>query len=259
MKVKNIIYAGLMIALVFIATFSIKIPIPFTQGYVHLGDSMIFIAAILFGWKIGGIAGGFGSALADLLGGYAMWAFPTLIIKFFMGALIGFLVKDLKKKENKTLKTVINAVSIAVWVFAAIFTITYSNSLKNAVRVDNDTAILEELELSNASEMVKTVTKFQISIVTAIIIVFVLCFIVSYFLKKKNIKFLNFTTIYGMTLAGLWMTLGYFITEKILYGSYVVAVFGIPWNIFQFMTGLIISIIVVLGLKKINSNILPEL
>ena len=42
-------------------------PVPFTRGYIHLGDSMIFIAAILFGWRVGALAGGLGSALADVV------------------------------------------------------------------------------------------------------------------------------------------------------------------------------------------------
>jgi uncharacterized membrane protein len=74
MKIKSIIYAGMMIALVFVATYVIKIPIPFTQGYIHAGDAMIFLSAILFGPLIGGLAGGIGSAMADLFGGYAIWA-----------------------------------------------------------------------------------------------------------------------------------------------------------------------------------------
>ncbi len=76
-----------MVALIFVLTFAIKVPVPFTRGYIHLGDSMIFIAAILFGWRVGALAGGLGSALADVVGGYAFWAIPTFIIKGIMGGL----------------------------------------------------------------------------------------------------------------------------------------------------------------------------
>ena len=51
--IRKLTLGGLMIALVFVTTFSIKIPVPFTQGYIHGGDSMIFVAAILLGWKYG--------------------------------------------------------------------------------------------------------------------------------------------------------------------------------------------------------------
>ncbi|WP_250160173.1 ECF transporter S component [Caloranaerobacter azorensis] len=85
-SVKKLTYGGLMIALVFVATAIIpQIPIPFTEGYIHAGDSMIFVAAILLGWKYGAIAGGLGSSLADLYLGYTHWVVPTLIIKGIMG------------------------------------------------------------------------------------------------------------------------------------------------------------------------------
>ena len=45
--------------------------------------------ALVFGWRIGGIAGGVGSALADALGGYFIWAPWTLIIKGIEGILVG--------------------------------------------------------------------------------------------------------------------------------------------------------------------------
>lgn len=88
-KTKELSLNGILIALVAIATMIIKVPVPATEGYIHLGDSMIYIASILFGWKTGLIAGGLGSALADLFSGYAHWAFPTLIVKGLEGLIIG--------------------------------------------------------------------------------------------------------------------------------------------------------------------------
>lgn len=43
----------------------IKIPTIATQGYIHLGDSMIFLAAIMFGKRKGAIAEGVGSAMTE--------------------------------------------------------------------------------------------------------------------------------------------------------------------------------------------------
>ncbi len=64
---------------------------PATEGYVNIGDAVIVAAALLFGPRVGGLAGGFGSALADLLGGYAHWAPFTLLIKGGEGILVGLL------------------------------------------------------------------------------------------------------------------------------------------------------------------------
>ena len=76
----KIVLTGLMMCLVTVATMFIKVPVPFTQGYVHLGDSMIFLSVLVLGKRNGVIAAGVGSALGDILGGYAFWAPWTLII-----------------------------------------------------------------------------------------------------------------------------------------------------------------------------------
>ena len=90
---KEICVAGLMAAFVFIATLVPQIPIPL--GYAHLGDGAIFLAVFLTGRRAGIFAGAFGSALADLAGGFPVWILPTLIIKavmaeiFYRAALAG--------------------------------------------------------------------------------------------------------------------------------------------------------------------------
>ncbi len=87
--VRNITLAALAIALTTLATLIIRIPNPATQGYINLGDAMLFTMALVFGWRIGGLAGGVGSALADALGGYFLWSPWTLIIKGIEGILVG--------------------------------------------------------------------------------------------------------------------------------------------------------------------------
>lgn len=104
-KTKLIVLNGLMIALVCIATMVIQIPIPMTEGYVNIGDSIIFITSILFGPIPGMVAGGLGSALADILTGYSHWALFTLLIKGFEGYMVGIVVK----KNTNLIKNVFAA------------------------------------------------------------------------------------------------------------------------------------------------------
>ena len=87
--VRGLTLAALMIALMTLATLIIRIPNPATQGYINLGDALLFTIALVFGWRIGGLAGGVGSALADALGGYFIWAPWTLVIKGVEGILVG--------------------------------------------------------------------------------------------------------------------------------------------------------------------------
>ena len=66
-KTNRLVLTALMICLVMLATFAIRVPSPFTQGYIHLGDSMKFLAVLLLGKKGGAVAGGLGSAMADMI------------------------------------------------------------------------------------------------------------------------------------------------------------------------------------------------
>lgn len=103
-KTYKLILTALMTGLVLVATISIRIPSPFTQGYVHLGDSMIFLSVLLLGKKGGSVAAGLGSALADIMGGYAMYSIWTLIIKALMAFIMGIFIEAATKKEKKHIK-----------------------------------------------------------------------------------------------------------------------------------------------------------
>lgn len=83
----------IMAALVCVATLAFRIPNPM-GGYFNIGDVMVFVSALTFGPMVGGIAGGIGSSLADLIG-FPVFAFPTLIIKGMEGLLAG-LITDRK-------------------------------------------------------------------------------------------------------------------------------------------------------------------
>ena len=87
---------ALSIALVCVSTMAIQSPIPL--GYMHLGNTCILLTAALFGPTTGLLAGGIGSALADLLTGYTQWVLPTLLIKSIMGFAIGYLAWGKEKK-----------------------------------------------------------------------------------------------------------------------------------------------------------------
>ena len=85
----RIAVSGVMAALVCVATYLIKIPVPATEGFINIGDSMIFVSSLLFGSVIGGFAGGVGSAFADIISGYGYFAPLTFIVKGIEGVLVG--------------------------------------------------------------------------------------------------------------------------------------------------------------------------
>ena len=83
---RELCLTAVMTALVFLATFVPRIPIPL--GYAHLGDAVIFLLALSIGRREALFAACLGSALSDVLGGFLLWAVPTLIIKFVMADIV---------------------------------------------------------------------------------------------------------------------------------------------------------------------------
>lgn len=80
---------AVMSALVCVATLLIRIPNPM-GGYFNIGDVMVFVSALTFGPIVGGVAGGIGSSLADLIG-FPVFVVPTLVIKGVEGFLAGLI------------------------------------------------------------------------------------------------------------------------------------------------------------------------
>ena len=90
-NVLSISIIGIFAALICVLTMIISIPIPATQGFINIGDAGVMFTGLIFGPFIGGIAGGVGSALADIFLGYVIYAPATLIIKGLEGFLIGII------------------------------------------------------------------------------------------------------------------------------------------------------------------------
>lgn len=91
----DIIITGLSIALVLIATkfINVRLPLMGQGGLIHLGNVPLFIVAIVYGRKIGTLAGGFGMGLFDLLSGWTLWAPFTFVIVGLMGYTIGLITE----------------------------------------------------------------------------------------------------------------------------------------------------------------------
>ena len=90
-KITDMVITSLLIALVYIATsvIKLKLPISLNGGLIHMGNSMLFTAALLFGPRKGAAAGAFGMALFDLLSEWAAWAPFTFVVRGVMGYIIG--------------------------------------------------------------------------------------------------------------------------------------------------------------------------
>ncbi|MBN2335367.1 ECF transporter S component [Candidatus Bathyarchaeota archaeon] len=94
LNTRQVAAIGVMGALATIATMIFTFPIPATSGYFNLGDTIVIITSLTFGPVVGALAGGLGSGLADLLGGWYNWVIFTTLIKGAEGAVAGYLAGD---------------------------------------------------------------------------------------------------------------------------------------------------------------------
>lgn len=85
---RRVALGAILAAMVTIATI-LHVPLPGLRIYFNLGEGVIYAIAILLGARYGGVCGGIGAALADILLGYPLWAPLTLIIKGTEGYIVG--------------------------------------------------------------------------------------------------------------------------------------------------------------------------
>jgi len=97
----NLAVVAVFTALVWVVTVIFSIYVPATEGFFNIGESMVFLSALLFGPFVGAFAGGVGSMLADLFLGFPHYAPATLIIKACEGAVVGTLKKRNPKLSSR--------------------------------------------------------------------------------------------------------------------------------------------------------------
>ena len=90
---------AVLTAVTTVFTMIIRIPVTPTRGYINLGDVAVFFTALTFGPFSALAAGGLGTALADILGGYAQWAPITFFAHGVQGLLVGLVFKAVKKEK----------------------------------------------------------------------------------------------------------------------------------------------------------------
>lgn len=104
---KKLVYAALFAALACVCTMSIRIPTPGTGGYIHPGDAVVILSGIFLGPVYGALAGGIGSCMADLIGGYFIYIPITLVIKGLISFISGVIYNKMGKTKNSRYLAVI--------------------------------------------------------------------------------------------------------------------------------------------------------
>ncbi len=84
---------AILAAVTTVFTLFIRVPSP-ARGYFNLGDVAVAFTAFTFGPISALIAGGVGTALADLMGSYVQWAPISLVVHGLEGLVIGLIARS---------------------------------------------------------------------------------------------------------------------------------------------------------------------
>ena len=110
---RNIVMAAMFAALTLVATSVLKISTP-AFGYIHVGDTFVILSGIIMGSLLGPFAAGIGAGLADLLGGFAIWAPGTMVIKFLTALVCAklycLLTKNPHQKGGRVISVIISGI-----------------------------------------------------------------------------------------------------------------------------------------------------
>lgn len=109
----NLALAGLMAALVFVATQFFKVEVPVAGDRTMIGFANVFciLSGLLLGPVYGGLAAGIGSGLFDLVGGWASSAPVTLVTKFAMAWICGLIAWGGDKRGRKLSRVIVGAIT----------------------------------------------------------------------------------------------------------------------------------------------------
>ena len=121
-NLKKLILAALFAALSCVATMSIRIPTPGTSGYIHPGDAIVILSGVILGPVWGFLAGGIGSALSDLIGGYFIYVPITFVIKGLVALAAGLLYqKTGKNQKSRYIAVILGGVADIILVAGGYF------------------------------------------------------------------------------------------------------------------------------------------
>lgn len=116
-QTKDIVLCGILMALTTVMTMIVQIPVIGAHGYVNMGDTVVLFTALYLGKKQGALVGGLGSALADLISGYGVYAPVTLIAKGLEGFICGLIAEKVSGRAGRIIGTLVGGVIMVTGYF----------------------------------------------------------------------------------------------------------------------------------------------
>ena len=121
MKTKDMVQVALFIAIVYIATWIISIPVMPGGGLIHTGSAALFIISVCFGPKKGAIAGSVGMTLFNLTSMWVHWAPYTFVIRLVMGLIIGYIAHWRGAGGKNPIQNVVALIAGGLWFLPAAY------------------------------------------------------------------------------------------------------------------------------------------
>lgn len=219
--------SAIFAALVFVATVVFSSYVPQTTGFFNIGETMVYITALLFGPLVGGFAGGVGSMLADLFLGYPHFAVGTLVIKGCEGAVVGFLSRrkvGLGSRLQWKVFTFVVGLVVGV-LLAGVGSVYYSGSVELYIGIPPPAVPFVVV--------IPPVFWYGLGVVVTLLVALM------GFVFDPEFGWLILSVIVG----GLVLVSGYFLYEQLFLG--VAALAEVPFNVGQMSVGLIVAVPVV--------------
>jgi uncharacterized membrane protein len=231
-------------SLICVATMIFSIYVPATRGFFNVGETMIYVAALLFGPLTGAFAGGVGSALADILLNYWYYAPATLVIKAAEGAVVGFLGQRKPEFQSRHM-WIIFTVAMGL-VIQALLGIVGANFLSGTTELRIG---IPPPDNANVIFFVPPLLWFVLGGIVGLLVS------LTGFVVEPEVGWLVSTTLTG----GAVMVTGYFLYQQfLLFPLFNIGVFApaeIPINICQMLIGAVVALPAV----KILLRSLPQL
>lgn len=121
-SIRDITEIAVMAALIFVATKLTGIPVGLGyKGVVHIGDSLVFISAIIFRRRNAVFASAIGMGLFDLLSTAPMWAPFTLIAKGGMAYVAATIAYRKDYKGESMINNIFAFIVAGIWMIVAYY------------------------------------------------------------------------------------------------------------------------------------------
>lgn len=240
MQRKSLVIAKLALftTLVMVATMAVNVYVPATRGYFNLGETMIYLTALLMGPAIAAFAGGVGSMLADIALGYSYYAPATLVIKACEGAIVGYLARKLPRKSGVSMAIASYVLIIAYFSLLLVIGMTFF--------VGNvELSIMAIPGLESTPSVVASILPYVWIPLAALAVATPFYFAI----RKKEMEG---WLILCMLAGGLAMVTGYFLYEQFIMG--VVAIAEIPINLGQTVIGIAVAMPLYKAFKRFTKQ-----